>query len=64
MKRRESKPAKRQKYRAAELLRDAMEEHGFEVYEWEWWHFNYGDAQKYPVMNVEFDEIIKETSTK
>ncbi|MDQ7063575.1 MAG: serine hydrolase [candidate division KSB1 bacterium] len=40
-----------------ELLRDAMEAEGFRVYRWEWWHFNYRDAEKYPILNVRFDEI-------
>lgn len=40
-----------------ELLRDAMEAEGFTVYPWEWWHFNYKDAGRYPVMNLRFDEI-------
>jgi len=25
------------------------------VYEAEWWHFDYKDWQKYPIMNVRFD---------
>ena len=45
-----------------ELLRDAMEEQGFQVYDWEWWHFNYKDAKKYPIMNSRFEEILTETS--
>lgn len=40
-----------------ELLREAMEMQGFTVYEWEWWHFDYKDWQKYPIMNVTFDRI-------
>jgi CubicO group peptidase (beta-lactamase class C family)/D-alanyl-D-alanine dipeptidase len=36
-----------------ELLRRAMEAEGFTVYEFEWWHFDYKDWQKYPVLNVE-----------
>lgn len=40
-----------------EFLRDAMEEQGFQVYPWEWWHFNYRDAAKYPVLNLRFEEI-------
>ncbi len=42
-----------------ELLRDAMEAEGFRVYRWEWWHFNYRDAAKYPILNVRFEEIGK-----
>ena len=35
-----------------ELLRRAMEAEGFTVYEFEWWHFDYKDWQKYAVLNV------------
>lgn len=40
-----------------DLLRAAMEAEGFTVYEAEWWHFDYNDWQKYPIMNVRFDQI-------
>lgn len=40
------------------LLRAAMEAEGFTVYEAEWWHFDYKDWQKYPIMNVPFDRIV------
>ena len=40
-----------------DLLRAAMEAEGFTVYEAEWWHFDYKDWQKYPIMNVRFDQI-------
>lgn len=40
-----------------ELLRDAMEEEGFSVYEAEWWHFDYNDWREYPLMNDEFSAI-------
>ncbi len=33
------------------LLRRAMEEQGFTVYEAEWWHFDYKDWRLYPVLN-------------
>jgi len=39
-----------------ELLRSAMESEGFTVYEAEWWHFDYKDWQKYPIMNIRFEE--------
>lgn len=42
-----------------ELLRRAMESEGFTVYEAEWWHFDYEDWRKYPVMNVRFESIAK-----
>ena len=40
-----------------ELLRTAMESAGFDVYEWEWWHFDYRDWNRYPVLNLRFDEV-------
>ncbi len=35
-----------------QLLRRAMEDEGFTVYDVEWWHFDYKDWRKYPVLNV------------
>ena len=40
-----------------ELLRTAMESVGFDVYEWEWWHFDYRDWDRYPVLNLRFDQV-------
>ena len=40
-----------------DLLRQVMESEGFKVYEFEWWHFDYNDWQKYPIMNVAFENI-------
>ncbi|MGH7663642.1 MAG: serine hydrolase [Gemmatimonadaceae bacterium] len=40
-----------------ELLRDAMEEQGFAVYEAEWWHFDHADWRRYPILNITFDRI-------
>lgn len=39
------------------LLRMAMEEEGFCIYPQEWWHFDYRDWQKYPVLNISFAEL-------
>jgi serine beta-lactamase-like protein LACTB len=41
------------------LLRRAMAAEGFTVYEWEWWHFDYKDWQKYPILNVRFEDLKK-----
>jgi D-alanyl-D-alanine dipeptidase len=41
-----------------ELLRQTMEEQGFRVYEFEWWHFDYKDWRKYPIGNQKFEEIL------
>jgi D-alanyl-D-alanine dipeptidase len=39
------------------LLRDAMEAHGFTVYDAEWWHFDYEDWSRYRIDNQVFEEI-------
>jgi CubicO group peptidase (beta-lactamase class C family)/D-alanyl-D-alanine dipeptidase len=44
-------------YRA--LLRRAMEAQGFTVYNAEWWHFDYKDWARYPVLNVPFEGLSK-----
>jgi serine beta-lactamase-like protein LACTB len=40
-----------------ELLRHAMEGEGFTVYEAEWWHFDYKDWRRYPILNKTFEEL-------
>ena len=40
-----------------ELLRQAMEAEGFAVYEFEWWHFDYEDWARYPILDLTFEEI-------
>ena len=40
-----------------ELLRHAMEDQGFLVYPFEWWHFDYGDWKKYPILNQTFEQL-------
>jgi zinc D-Ala-D-Ala dipeptidase len=42
---------------ARDLLRRAMEAEGFSVEPNEWWHFNYRDWARYPILNVPFSEI-------
>jgi D-alanyl-D-alanine dipeptidase len=39
------------------LLDTAMTMQGFKVYEFEWWHFDYKDWQKYPVGTKTFEEL-------
>jgi D-alanyl-D-alanine dipeptidase len=43
--------------RLRDLLRRAMEREGFSVYEYEWWHFDYKDWARYPVLDVPFSTI-------
>jgi D-alanyl-D-alanine dipeptidase len=40
-----------------DLLRRAMERHGFTVEPNEWWHFNYQDWKEYPILDIAFSEI-------
>jgi CubicO group peptidase (beta-lactamase class C family)/D-alanyl-D-alanine dipeptidase len=40
-----------------ELLRRAMENEGFLVYPFEWWHFDYREWQKYPILNLKFEQL-------
>jgi CubicO group peptidase (beta-lactamase class C family)/D-alanyl-D-alanine dipeptidase len=47
-----------------ELLRQAMESEGFLVYEFEWWHFDYGDWRKYPILNLTFEQLASTSATK
>lgn len=39
------------------LLRHAMESQGFTVYDFEWWHFDYRDWRKYPILNLTFEQL-------
>lgn len=43
--------------RLRDLLRRAMEREGFTVYEHEWWHFDYKDWPRYPVLDIPFSAI-------
>lgn len=43
--------------RNRDLLRGAMEHHGFSVYSYEWWHYDYAEWRMYPIMNMRFSEI-------
>jgi len=39
------------------LLNEAMTKHGFTVYEFEWWHYDFKDSTKYPVLNIPFEKL-------
>ena len=39
------------------LLGQAMSMQGFTVYQFEWWHFDYNDWQKYPIGTKTFEEL-------
>jgi D-alanyl-D-alanine dipeptidase len=40
-----------------DLLRRAMEANGFEVYDTEWWHFDYRDWPKYAILNLPIERL-------
>ena len=40
-----------------ERLRQAMEAEGFTVYPNEWWHFNFRESDRYPVLNLAFEDL-------
>lgn len=43
--------------RRREILRAAMEAHGFVVNPDEWWHFDYHEWEQYPILNLPFEEL-------
>ena len=45
--------------RLRDMLRAAMEAEGFNVYEPEWWHYDYKDWRAFPILNISFKEIAK-----
>jgi D-alanyl-D-alanine dipeptidase len=36
-----------------------MEEAGFTIYEFEWWHFDHRDWRRHRIGNVTFEEILE-----
>lgn len=43
--------------RMRDFLRSKMETHGFNVYEYEWWHFDFKDWKSYRIQNIPFKDI-------
>ena len=39
------------------FLIETMQQFGFTVYPSEWWHFDFNDWRKYPLMNLTFEEL-------
>ena len=48
----------RQRYHRA-VLRRFLEAEGFTVNPSEWWHFDYRDWQRYPILNRTFEELLR-----
>src|SRR6185369_8624681 len=46
-----------------DLLRHAMEAQGFNVYEAEWWHFDFGDWRRYPIGTLTFEQLAAQKAT-
>lgn len=42
-----------------DMLVKFMTENGFTSYEYEWWHFNFKDREKFKIMNISFEELEK-----
>lgn len=40
-----------------QLLRELMEAEGFQVYPAEWWHFDYQGWERYPLLNLTFEQL-------
>ncbi len=39
------------------VLIETMQQFGFTVYPSEWWHFDFNDWKKYPLMNLTFEQL-------
>ena len=46
-----------QQRQSRDRLRAAMEHEGFRVYQDEWWHYDYKDWKRYPILDVSFSEL-------
>jgi CubicO group peptidase (beta-lactamase class C family)/D-alanyl-D-alanine dipeptidase len=40
-----------------DLLRHALEAEGFTVFDGEWWHFDFGGWDRYPILDIPFEEV-------
>ncbi len=41
------------------LLREIMEKHGFQIYSYEWWHYNFNGWQDFQLMDIPFEQLVK-----
>ena len=41
------------------LLRAIMEKNGFKALESEWWHFSFSDGAAYELLDISFDELVR-----
>jgi len=42
-----------------QILLDVMHHHGFDVYESEWWHYDFRGWERYDLMDIPFSELMK-----
>lgn len=54
-----SKNRTRLQTKNVELLQNAMTCSGFQLFETEWWHFDYQGWQKFPIYDISFQELSK-----
>jgi D-alanyl-D-alanine dipeptidase len=40
------------------LLRDVMTSNGFQIYPYEWWHFDFVGWEKYEIMDIDFEVLV------
>lgn len=40
-----------------DLLRHVMEDEGFTVHRYEWWHFDFKGWRRYPILNLSFEKL-------
>lgn len=43
------------------MLREIMVYHGFDVYPYEWWHYDYQNWKDFPLMNLSFNQLSSES---
>ncbi len=41
-----------------ELLRDVMISNGFQIYPYEWWHYDFIGWEKYEIMDIDFEVLV------
>jgi D-alanyl-D-alanine dipeptidase len=42
-----------------DLLQEVMVKHGFKIYPYEWWHFDLQGYEAYPVIDTDFETLLK-----
>jgi D-alanyl-D-alanine dipeptidase len=44
-------------------LEAVMKRNGFAPFPFEWWHYDFRDGEKYPPLNISFDELARGVKT-